>query len=248
MNPTNIIRLDGRSLEEYRKPVKIETNISNMAEGSAKVTIGDTVVIAGVKMDVGEPYPDSPDEGVLIVTVELFPLSSPDFLPGPPREQATELARIVDRGIRESQMIDTKKLCIKEGELVWAIFLDIYTINDDGNLIDAAALASVIALSNTMLPKLEKDKVKYGELTKTKLPLKSLPITCTLAKLDGNIIIDPNREEESLIEARLSIAVNEKGEMNAMQFGGNSALTVEEIMKMVDIAIDKNKELRKLVK
>jgi len=248
MNPTNIIRLDGRSLEEYRKPVKIETNISNMAEGSAKVTIGDTVVIAGVKMDVGEPYPDSPDEGVLIVTVELLPLSSPDFLPGPPREQATELARIVDRGIRESQMIDTKKLCIKEGELVWAIFLDIYTINDDGNLIDAAALASVIALSNTMLPKLEKDKVKYGELTKTKLPLKSLPITCTLAKLDGNIIIDPNREEESLIEARLSIAVNEKGEMNAMQFGGNSALTVEEIMKMVDIAIDKNKELRKLVK
>ncbi len=248
MKPNNIIRLDGRSLEEYRKPIKIETNISNMAEGSAKVTIGDTVVIAGVKMDVGEPYPDSPDEGVLIVTAELLPLSSPDFLPGPPREQATELARIVDRGIRESQMIDIKKLCIKEGELVWAIFLDIYTINDDGNLIDAAALASVIALSNTVLPKLEKDKVKYGEFTKTKLPLKSLPITCTLAKLDNNIIVDPNREEESLIQSRLSIAVNEKGEINAMQFGGNSALTIDEIMNMVDLAIDKNKELRKYVK
>ena len=55
MKPNNIIRLDGRSLEEYRKPIKIETNISNMAEGSAKVTIGETVVIAGVKMDVGEP-------------------------------------------------------------------------------------------------------------------------------------------------------------------------------------------------
>lgn len=248
MKPNTIIRLDGRTLEEYRKPIKVETNISNMAEGSAKVTIGETVVIAGVKMDVGEPYPDSPDEGILIVTAELLPLSSPDFLPGPPGEQATELARIIDRGIRESQMIDTKKLCIKSGELVWAIFLDIYTINDDGNLIDAAALASVIALNNTMLPKLEKDKVKYGELTKTKLPLKSLPITCTLAKLGNDIIIDPNREEEGLIEARLSIAVNEKGEINAMQFGGNSALTIEEIMKMVDIAIDKNKDLRKFVK
>ncbi len=146
-------RLDGRKLLDYRKPIIVETNVSNMAEGSAMVTIGETKVVAGVKMSVGEPYPDSDDEGILITTAELLPLSSPEFLPGPPGVQATELARVVDRGIRESKMIDMKKLCIKKGELVWIVFLDIYTINEAGILIDAAALAAVIALKNAVFPK-----------------------------------------------------------------------------------------------
>src|SRR3989344_1490241 len=71
-------RADGRKLEDYRK-ITIETGISKNAEGSARCKIGDTEVLAGVKMDVGTPYPDSPDEGSIIVTTELSPIASPDF-------------------------------------------------------------------------------------------------------------------------------------------------------------------------
>ena len=98
-------RMDGRKLDEFRKPVKVELNISKNAEGSAKVTMGKTEVIVGVKIDVGEPFLDSPDRGVLITGAELLPMSSPDFESGPPDAQTTELARIVDSGIRESNFI-----------------------------------------------------------------------------------------------------------------------------------------------
>src|SRR3989344_6232583 len=87
-------RIDNRKLDEYRE-ITLETGISKNAEGSARCKLGDTEVVVGVKMDVGAPYPDSPDEGSIIVTAELSPMASPDFELGPPGIQATEIARIV---------------------------------------------------------------------------------------------------------------------------------------------------------
>ena len=115
-------RFDGRKDDEFRE-IKIETGISNKAEGSAKVKIGNTEVIVGVKMDIAEPYPDSPDKGNLMVTAELLPMSNVKYEYGPPRFEAIELGRLVDRGIRESKYINFEKLCIKKGEKVWGIFL-----------------------------------------------------------------------------------------------------------------------------
>ena len=103
------VRLDGRKKEEFRK-IEIETGVIKTAEGSARVKCGNTEVIAGVKLDVGEPFPDIPDEGVLMVGAELLPLSNPEFESGPPSTESIEVARVIDRGIRESQAIDTKKL------------------------------------------------------------------------------------------------------------------------------------------
>jgi exosome complex component RRP42 len=77
-------RFDGRKVDEFRN-IEIETDISKKAEGSARVKLGKTDVIVGVKMGVGEPYPDSEDEGNLMVTAELLPLSSDRFELGPPR-------------------------------------------------------------------------------------------------------------------------------------------------------------------
>ena len=59
-------RLDGRKPFDYRD-IEIEKNISKNAEGSARVRIGDTEVVAGVKMEVGEPFPDTPDDGTIMV-------------------------------------------------------------------------------------------------------------------------------------------------------------------------------------
>ena len=104
-------RADGRRFDEFRN-IKIEVNVINKAEGSAKVTIGNTQVISGIKIDIGEPYPDSPDSGVMTTAAELIPMASPDFEAGPPDQESIELARVVDRGIRESQIIDVDQLCI----------------------------------------------------------------------------------------------------------------------------------------
>jgi exosome complex component RRP42 len=242
------LRIDQRKPDEFRQPIIVETNVSNKAEGSARVKIGETEIIAGVKLEVGQPYPDSPDQGVLITTAELLPLSSPDIQPGPPDAKTIEIARIVDRGIRESKMIDFKKLCIKEGELVWLIFLDIYTINDAGNLIDAAALAAVAALRSAVFPKLENEKVIYGEFTKKPLPLTITPLTTTVIKIGNNLLVDPTTEEEAAMDARLSIAVSEDGSIHAMQKGGEEGLTEEEIDKAIELTIKSYKTLSKALK
>ena len=108
-------RFDSRKPLEYRD-IDIEIGISKNAEGSARVRIGKTEVVAGVKMDVGTPYPDHEEEGTMMTTLELLPLSSDEFEYGPPSINAIEMARIIDRGIRESGAIDFKKLCIKKEE------------------------------------------------------------------------------------------------------------------------------------
>jgi len=144
-------RLDGRKLDEYRK-ISLDVDVISTAEGSARVKIGKTDVISGVKLEVMEPYPDTQDQGSIMVGAELLPLSSPNFELGPPSKDAVELARIVDRGIRESKALDLKKLCIKEGEKVWMLIIDLVTINHDGNLFDASALAAIAALKNMKFP------------------------------------------------------------------------------------------------
>ncbi len=239
-------RLDNRKFNEYRKPVKVEYNVSaKSAEGSAKVTIGDTVVVAGVKFEKGTPYPDSPDEGSIMVNVELLPLSSPEFEPGPPGIDAIELSRVVDRGIRESKALDFKKLCIEPGEAMWMVIIDIYPINAAGNLFDAAALAAIAAMKNAKFPKLEEDgTVNYKEKTDNGLPLTMVPVSCTLHQVGGKFLVDPTREEELAADARLTIAFTEHGDICAMQKGGNKPLTLDEINEAIDIAAEKTKELR----
>jgi exosome complex component RRP42 len=243
-------RFDGRGLLEHRDLV-IETGISKNAEGSARVKLGKTEVVAGVKMGAGEPYPDHEDEGTMMTTLELTPLSSEEFDYGPPRINAIETARIVDRGIRESGMIDFKKLCIKQGEKVWTVFIDLYSINDDGNLLDACALAAMSALMTARMPKYDEkaERIVYGEYTNKKIPItKTIPITFTFHKVGKTIILDPGREEEAASEARVSIAVSSDGKdvkINAMQKGEEAALAQEEMFEILDLAEKKYKEASK---
>ena len=237
-------RLDGRGFTEYRKPISIEYNISKSAEGSARVQIGETIVLAGVKMEIGQPYPDTPNQGGLMVGAELLPLSNPDFESGPPGIQAIELGRVVDRAIREAKAIDVEKLCITEGELCWVVSIDICTLNDAGNLFDAAALAALAALKNAKLPERDGKIIDYKKLTDEKLPIQRLPISVTVCKIADKFLVDPTNEEEEVIDARLTVAFMENGEICAMQKGGDMALTLADIEQMISIAAEKSNELR----
>ena len=241
-------RLDGRGLGDYRE-IKTEQGIIEKAEGSAKVLLGKTEVLVGIKVETGTPFPDTPNNGVLTVNAELVPLASPSFEPGPPNENSIELARIVDRGIRESKAIDTKKLCIEPGKKVFVVFVDIYVLNHDGNLIDASALAAVAALLNTKMPNYE---IKEGEVIVkagyTPLPMKSHPITVTLGKINNKLIVDPGLEEERVIDARFSMAFNDEGNICAIQKGCAGYLTQQQILEGMKLAQEKAAEIRKKMK
>jgi len=238
-------RLDERGLLDTRE-IKIEQGLIEKAEGSARVLLGKTEVLVGVKVETGEPFTDTPNEGVQTVNAELVPLASPNFEPGPPDENSIELARVVDRGIRESKAIDTEKLCIQPGKQVFVVFIDVYVLNHDGNLIDASAMAAMAALMNTKMPNYE---IKDGELKikqgYTPLPLRSHPITVTVGKINNFLIVDPWLEEEQVMDSRITFAINDAGNICAIQKGGSGYFTPQQILEAMKIAQEKVVELRK---
>lgn len=238
-------RMDGRDLRDYRE-LKIEQGIIERAEGSARVLLGKTEVVVGVKIEMGEPFPDTPNEGVLTVNAELTPIASPAFEAGPPDEDSIELARIVDRGIRESKAIDTDKLVIEPGKKVFVVFVDVYVLNHDGNLIDASALAAVAALLNTKMANYE---VKDGEVKikpgYEKLPINKRPITVTIAKIGNKLLVDPLLEEEQVMDARISMAIDDDGHICAIQKGGSGYFEPNQVLEAAKIIEQKAKEMRK---
>ncbi len=240
-------RIDGRKLDEMRK-IEIQTGIYPKAEGSALVKLGETLVAVGVKMGVKEPFPDTPDEGILIVNAEFPPIASPEFEPGPPGEETIELARVVDRGIRESGCIDFEKLCIKSGEKVWTVFVDIHVLNNDGDLITASGIGAIAALLNAKIPKYneETDEIDYSQRTES-LPVSKIPVPITVAKINGKLILDPCKEEEEAMDARITITTIEDT-ICAIQKGHGGYFTEDELKRIVDIAMEKGKEIRELIR
>jgi len=265
MNPANITidtfaklfaagkRFDGRGLLDYRD-LEVTYDVSNCAEGSARVKLGKTEVIVGVKMTLDKPYPDSPDKGNLMVSGDLLPLASPRFESGPPKFGAIELPRLVDRAIRESKMIELDKLVVTPGEKVWTVIIDVYPINDDGNLIDASTLAAVAALKNAVIPGIdEKGNVDYKHRTTKKLPLskETYPISFSFYKLGDSIIMDPTREEEEASEVRVNFGVsmwNKQHMINSSQKSGPVPFTQEEIEKIMSLLPKKFDELNDKLK
>jgi len=241
-------RLDGRALNEARK-LEIKTHVIEKANGSAMVTLGNTQVLAGVKIDKGIPFPDTPDKGLLIVGAEVLPMAAAYLEAGPPDESAIELARVVDRGVRESEMIDVGSLVIKPGKWVYAVFVDVNILNVDGNLFDATSYAVVAALLTAKMPKfiLENDVVKdTGE--RMPLPVHKIPVSVTIANINNMLVLDPTEEEEAVMDARITLDTEDGGNLCAGQKGEPGSFTPEQILTAAEWSIARGKEIRQKLK
>ncbi|MFH1285722.1 MAG: exosome complex protein Rrp42 [Candidatus Micrarchaeota archaeon] len=237
-------RVGERAFDEYRK-ISIERNVVSSAEGSARVKIGDTMVLAAVKLGIATPFADRPTEGVLQTNSELLPLASSTFESGPPGEQSIELARVVDRGIRSAEIVDLKSFYIEPAK-VWSLFIDLYVLDYDGNLIDASALAAMAALTEATMPKYEDGKV-IRENT-GKLPLKEgKVVACTFSKIGNSILVDPCRDEEIATDSFMTLSTTEKFVCASQKAGGGAGYTQKEVEDCIDMAFKKGNELRALI-
>jgi len=243
------VRVDGRGLSD-RRELTIQTNVIEKAEGSARVKLGNTELIAGVKVNLGTPFPDTPDKGLLVVSAEVLPLASPYAEPGPPDESTIELARVADRGIRESGMIDVSKLVLVEGKHVYAVFVDVSILNVDGNLFDATSYAVVTSLLTAKIPKYILDE--KGQPVKTEemvpLPIQTIPVSITQARVGEHMLVDPAAEEEALMDARITFVSDDRGNICAGQKGMPGSLTIEQVLQAARTARLKGEETRALIK
>jgi exosome complex component RRP42 len=242
-------RLDGRGMLDTR-PLKVYPNVIEKAEGSARVLLGNTEVIAGVKINLGTPFPDTPDKGLLVVSAEVLPLASPYAEPGPPDESTIELARVTDRGVRESGMIDVSKLVLVEGKHVYAVFVDVSILNADGNLFDAVSAAVIAALLTTKMPRYEVSSEGAPVKTEDKvsLPIQTVPVAITIAKIGDYLVVDPDSEEEAVMEARITFVSDDRGNICAGQKGLSGTFSFEQIVFAASTAKLKAEENREIIK
>ena len=244
-------RFDKRDFLSYRN-IEIKTNVIEKAAGSAEVHIGNTKVLAGIKIEIGEPFEDTPDKGAIMVNTEFIPFANEEFEAGPPSIESIEVARVADRVIRESKCIDLENLVVEKGKKVWVVFIDIDILDQDGNLHDAVELAAISALLTSKLPVMEEDEngelkpnyEKFGE----PLKIRNKPVSVTIGKINNKLIIDPSIIEENALDARLTVGLfkeDDKYKFCALQKGGQNGLTREELDKCFDLATEKYDELVK---
>ena len=237
----NNSRIDGRSQWEGRNLV-VEHSVLPRAEGSARVRMGDTIVLAGVKFQIMQPYPDRPNQGGLMCSADVRPIAGRNWEAGPPSPEAIELGRVVDRGIRESGCIDVDSLCIIPGEKAWQVILDLFAVSDDGNLFDAFALAGIAALRNATVPA---ERFEVGE--DYALPVSKTPIMCSYHKVGGRFVYDASSREELGGDERIHITLGDDDNVHSLQKGLKGIFSPEEFSEIMTNARERTKELRNIV-
>uniref|UniRef100_A0A0E0K0Y9 Protein ECERIFERUM 7 n=1 Tax=Oryza punctata TaxID=4537 RepID=A0A0E0K0Y9_ORYPU len=257
------LRVDGRRPFDFRR-LKI---LFGREDGSAEVQLGDTRVMGYATAQLVQPYKDRPNEGTLAIFTEFSPMADPAFEPGRPGESAIELGRVVDRGLRwwspeiavwESRAVDMESLCVVAGKHVWSVRVDLHILDNGGNLIDAANIAALAALSTFRRPECTVGGEDGQQVTvhdpevRDPLPLTihHLPIAVTFAYFgEGNImVIDPTYKEEAVMGGRMTATINSNGDVCSIQKAGGEGVMSSVIMQCLRIASVKAADITSKIK
>nr|CAB3446844.1 unnamed protein product [Digitaria exilis] len=226
--------------------------------GSSEVQLGETHVLGYVTAQLVQPYRDRPNEGTLAIFTEFSPMADPAFEPGRPGESAIELGRVVDRGLRESRAVDMESLCVVAGKHVWSVRVDLHILDNGGNLIDAANIAALAALSTFRRPECTvggddgQQVIVHDPEVRDPLPLTihHMPIAVTFAYFgEGNIVVvDPTYKEEAVMGGRMTATINSNGDICAIQKAGGEGVMSGVVMQCLRIASVKAADITSKIK
>lgn len=216
-------------------------------------------MIANVHGEIVPPFPDRPTEGFLHFNVELSPMASQNFEVGRPSPMAVELARIVDRGIRECRALDTEALAIIAGEKVWAITCNIHVVDHGGNLVDCVSLAAIAAMMHYRRPEVSvqnNSTVVYNidEHAAVPLSLHHIPISISFCFIESRddgepiIFMDPTDREERITDGSMTFTFNSFRELCAVHKIGGAAISTNDVLRCANIAAARVSELTEILK
>ncbi|VDN96655.1 unnamed protein product [Rodentolepis nana] len=229
-------RLDGRNQMDFR-PIEVESGILNHTAGSARIKIGNTVVIACVSVEIGNTTVECPNEGRIEIDVECSPTATPKFSGKCGSDIADTLKANLFTAFAKD-CLPLKFLCIQSGKQCWIIHVDVLLLESDGNLLDAASLSIVAALSTMKLPMSLAQKLaveKCGALNSDGISLSTnnLPTFVTVHKIGESYIVDTNKEEEACSFSRVFVAVRCDGTITTIIKEGCGSQHVDSLINMV---------------
>ncbi|XP_036985775.1 exosome complex component RRP45 [Artibeus jamaicensis] len=243
-------RLDGRQTYDYRS-IKISFGTDY---GCCIVELGKTRVLGQVSCELVSPKLNRATEGILFFNLELSQMAAPAFEPGRQSDLLVKLNRLLERCLRNSKCIDTESLCVVAGEKVWQIRVDLHLLNHDGNIIDAASIAAIVALCHFRRPdvSVQGDEVTlYTPEERDPVPLSvhHMPICVSFAFFQQGtfLLVDPSEREERVMDGLLVIAMNKHREICTLQSSGGIMLLNEQVLRCSKIAGVKVAEITELI-
>jgi len=246
------IRNDGRSRMDYRH-FGITLGVIPHANGSARLLLDTTDILVGVNLEIGEPDSARPKEGMIYCSVECTASASSDFEGKGGMDLNVVLSGQLRNLILHSHAIDLTTLCIIPGQTCWVLYVDALVLNSAGSLLDAIALCTKAALSNTLVPK---TTVVEGKVDGTKdfevnddiyetIPFnhENVGLAVSLTKVGNWFIVDASEEEESCMATRITVCIDKTGNICGMSKAGPGAVAPAALGEMLHSAVAIGKDL-----
>lgn len=207
----NGLRVDGRKLDELR-PIRLEVGMLDKADGSAYIEHGKNRIIAGV-YGPREAHPKHialPDRAVIRCRYHMAPFSVEERKSPAPSRRELELSKVIRESLETSIV----------SELYPRTSIDIFieVLQSDGGSRCAGITAASLALADAGIP------------------LREIVAACAVAKIDGQVVLDPSDIEDKQGEADLPVAYMPKSNaVTLIQMDGS--LTEAEFNQGLDMAI-----------
>lgn len=194
-------RPDGRAADALR-PVAIEVGVSKFAEGSARIIMGDTVVLCLATVEDRVPrHLEGKDQGWVTAEYAMLPRATPERSPresivGRPGGRTFEIQRLVGRALRAA--VDLRRLGPR------TVQVDCEVIQADGGTRTAAVTGGFVALAHALR-------------AVTPSPLVRNVAAVSAGVVSGELLLDLAYAEDSIAEADLNVVATSEGQLIEVQ-------------------------------
>lgn len=205
-------RRDNRQADQLR-PVKFTRNFTKNAEGSVLVEFGDTKVLTTAKVEERVPaFLMGKGEGWITAEYSMLPGSTlvrsvREVTRGQPSGRTNEIQRLIGRTLRA--VVDRRAL----GERTITIDCDV--LQADAGTRVASICGGFLALYDA-LTKLQKS------LLWDSLPISEHMAAVSICQVKGELLLDPNYQEDSQAEMDSNIVLTESGKILELQISSEA--------------------------
>lgn len=221
------MRNNGRKNDEMRQ-VKVTRNYIIHPEGSVLIEFGNTKVICNATVEERiPPFLRGTGSGWITAEYSMLPRATNNRVQreaakGKIMGRTMEIQRLIGRALRSA--VDLEKLGERQ------ILVDCDVIQADGGTRTASITGAYLAVELAIEKLIDEGKL-------TEIPIKSKVAAISVGKVNGQILLDLEYEEDSKAEVDMNIVMNDKGEFIELQGTGEEAtFTQNELLKFIEVS------------
>ncbi|EQC31138.1 hypothetical protein SDRG_11322 [Saprolegnia diclina VS20] len=230
------VRPDARKLLDAR-PV----SMSRTKAGACLVKLGHSSALATVQFAVGTPAIATPDQGEVDLQVFLTGVCQSKFSTQRTTDEAQSLSSFLSRTLIGSQVINLRDLCIESGKCAWKLIISVLFLDHDGNALDTAFLATMMALRDLTFPAITVSSDFVVSLAPEgtdglPLPVHQTLVPTTFGLYKDHVLLDPTAQEEDVLRGTVTILYNTNGEFCGVYKAGGSLIAGETLTRCMKLA------------